>query len=56
MTGFFKHKKTIKTCDPWDPKGMKKNVISISIAFSVDTLIRNEHIISKKHKTKDRLK
>ena len=34
------------------PEGMKKSRISISIAFSIDILIRDENIISEKHKTK----
>ena len=33
------------------PKGMKKNVISISIAFCLDVLIRNESITSEECKT-----
>ena len=33
-------------CDPWDSHGDEKNVVSISIAFSFDFLIRNENIIS----------
>ena len=33
------------------PKGMK-NAVSISTAFSIDMLIRNENIISKERKTK----
>ena len=38
------------------PKGMKKNAISISIAFSINILIRNENITSEQHKTKKPLK
>ena len=37
------------------PKGMK-NAISISIAFCLDFLIRNENITSEECKTKNRLK
>ena len=37
------------------PKGMK-NAISISIAFCLDVLIRNENITSEECKTKNRLK
>ena len=37
------------------PKEMK-NEISISIAFSIHILIRNENITSEKHKTKNHLK
>ena len=32
------------------------NITSISIAFNVDTLIRNENVISEERKTKKRLK
>ena len=35
------------------PKGMKKNVISTSIAFCLDFLIRNENITSEEGKTKN---
>ena len=38
------------------PKGMKKNAFSISIAFCLDILIRNENIISEECKTNNRLK
>ena len=38
------------------PKGMKNNAISISIAFCLDVLIRNENITSEECKTKNRLK
>ena len=34
------------------PKGMKKNAISISIAFCLDFSIRNENITSEECKTK----
>ena len=44
-------------CDPWDSQGNeKKNVVSISITFSLDFLIRNENITSDQRKTKNRLK
>ena len=36
-------------------KGMK-NAVSISVAFYLDILIRNENITSEDCKTKDRLK
>ena len=38
------------------PKGMKKNTVSISIAFSIDILIRNENITFEEYKTKNHLK
>ena len=34
------------------PKGMKKNAVSISIAFCLDILIRNENITSEECTTK----
>ena len=34
----------------------RKNAISVSIAFSLDFLIRNENVASEECKTKDRLK
>ena len=39
-------------CDPSDPQGNEKNAISISVAFCLYFLIRNENITSKKCKTK----
>ena len=39
-------------CDPWDTQGDEKNGISISIAFRLDFLIRNENITSEECKTK----
>ena len=39
-------------CDPWDSQGDYKNAISISIAFCLDVLIRNENITSEEYKTK----
>ena len=38
------------------PKGMKKKAVSISIAFYLGFLIRNENITSEECKTKNRLK
>ena len=44
-------------CDPWDSQGNeKRNAISISIAFSIDFLIRKENISSDERKTKNRLR
>ena len=47
-------------CDSWDSQGDQtrgiKNTISISIAFCLDVLIRNENITSEECKTKNRLK
>ena len=51
-----KHKRINPTCDPWDSQGNKKNAISISIAFSIDILIRNENITSQERKIKNCLK
>ena len=48
-------KKVIQRATLGIPKGMK-NAVSISIAFSLDFLIRNENIISEERKTKNRLK
>ena len=39
----------------WVPEGMK-NVVSISIVFCLDFLIRNENITSVKYKTKNPLR
>ena len=38
-------KKNNPKCDPWDSQGNEK-CNCISIAFSVDILIRNENVIS----------
>ena len=38
--------------DPWDSQRNEKNVISTSIAFCLDFLIRNENITSEEGKTK----
>ena len=35
----MKHKRNDPMCDSWDPKGTKKNAVSISIAFCLDFLI-----------------
>ena len=37
-------------CDPWDSQGNEKNAVSISIAFCLDFLIRNENITSEECK------
>ena len=44
-------KETIKCATLGIPKGMK-NAISISFAFTIDILTRNENIDSQEHKTK----
>ena len=51
----MKHKRNDPMCVPWDSQGMK-NAVSISIAFCLDFLIRNENITSEERKTKNRLK
>ena len=48
----MKHKRNDPVCDPWDSQGN----VSISIAFCLDVLIRNENITSEECKTKNRLK
>ena len=53
--GYVKHKRNDPMCDNWDSQGNEKNAISISIAFYLDFLIRNEKINSKEFKTKNRL-
>ena len=52
----MKHTRNYPMCVPWDFQGNEKNAVSISIAFILDCLIRNENIISEKRKTKNRLK
>ena len=52
----MKHKRNDPMCDPWDSQADEKNAISISIAFCLDFLIRNENTIPEKCKTKNRLK
>ena len=52
----MKHKRNDPLCDPWDSQGDEKNVISISIAFCLDFLIRNKNITYEKCKSKTRLK
>ena len=52
----MKHKRNDPMCDPWDSQGDEKNAVSISIAFCLDFLIRNEIITSEECKTKNRLK
>ena len=56
MTDTSRIKEIIQRATLEIPKGMKKNVISSSIAFSIHTLIRNENITPEKRKTKNRLK
>ena len=48
----MKHKRNDPMCDPWDSQGDEQNAISISIAFCLDVLIRNENITSEECKTK----
>ena len=50
--GYFKHKRNNQTCDPWDSQGTEKKAVSISIAFSVGILFKNENMISEERKTK----
>ena len=52
----MKHKRNDLICDPWDSQRNEKNAISISIAFCLDFLIRNEHITFEECKTKNNLK
>ena len=52
----MKHKRNDPMCDPWDSQGNETNAISLSIAFYLDFLIRNENITSEECKTKNRLK
>ena len=49
-------KEIIITCNPLDSQGNEKNANSVSIAFSVDILVRNENIISEECKSNNRLK
>ena len=51
MTDILNIKEKTKRATVGIPKGMKK-AVSISIAFSVNVLIRNETIISQQRKTK----
>ena len=55
MTDMRSIKAVIQRATLGIPKGMKKTV-SISIAFSLDVLIRNENITFEECKTKNRLK
>ena len=50
----MKHERNDSMRDPWDSQGNEKNAFSISIAFCVDFLIRNENITSEECKTKNR--
>ena len=47
----MKHKRNDPMRDPWDSQGNEKNGISISIAFCLNILIRNENITSEEYKT-----
>ena len=51
----MKQKKMIQCETLGIPKGMK-NAVSISVAFCLDFLIRNENITSEECQTKDLLK
>ena len=51
--GYFKYKRNNQTCNFWDFQGNEINEVSISVAFSVDILIRNENIDSEEHKAKN---
>ena len=51
----MKHKRIIQCATLGIPKGMK-TAVSISIAFCLAFLIRNEDITSEECKTKNRLK
>ena len=55
MTDMRNIKEMIQCATLGIPKGMK-NTVSISIAFCLDFLIRNENITSEECKTKNRLK
>ena len=48
----MKHKRNDPMCDHWDSQGDEKDAVSISIAFCIDFLIRNENITSDECKTK----
>ena len=52
----MKHKRNDPMYDPLGFPRRRKNAISISIAFCLDFLIRNENITSKECKSKNRLK
>ena len=52
----MKHNRKDPMCDPRDSQGDEKNAISISIAFCLDFLIKNENITSEGCETKNRLK
>ena len=49
---YAKHKRNNPKCDPWDSQGNEKK--SISIAFSMNILIRNENITSGEDKKKQK--
>ena len=56
MTDMWSIKEIIQRATHGIPEGMKKNAVSISIAFSINILIRNKNITSEEQKTKSRLK
>ena len=49
--GYVKHKRNDPMCVHWDSQG-NESAISISIAFYLDFLVRNENITSEECKTK----
>ena len=53
MTDILNTKEIIQRATLLISKGMKKIAISIPIAFSIDTLLRNENIISEERKSKN---
>ena len=56
MADMWSIKELILSATRGIPKGMKKNAISIFIAFCFDFLIRNENITLEECKAKYRLK
>ena len=52
----MKHKRNDPMCGLWDSQGNEKSAISVSIAFCLEFLIRNENITAEECKTKNRLK
>ena len=52
----MKNKRNDPMSDPWDSQGDEKNAVSISIAFCLDFLTRNENITSEECKAKNSLK
>ena len=44
--GYVKHERNNPTCNPGFFQGNGKSAVSISVAFNLDFLIRNENLIS----------